>query len=139
MSDLQQTSDALRNESPKLREKILAGMAKLEGLQDLIASNALQRDGGRLHQKAKAAYKKLGLDVAEDENITNVLGDVTLSQDESRRRSGVSPLAAALLAAAAATAGAVGSQFFPPRADNPAPVVEQPEQPDESYGIRLIP
>ena len=139
MSDLPAISEALKSESPRLRDRVLAGIAKLEGLNDLVAVNALQRDGSRLHNKAKAVYKKMGLDVAEDENITNVLGDVTLSQDESGRRSGLSPVAAGLIAAAAAAAGALGSRFLPPPGDTDSPPAAVQPADTEQYGIRLMP
>lgn len=132
MSELTKIANASKSES--LRDRILTKGARLEALQDLVTVNAFQRDQGRLNRKANAVYKKLGLDMDEDDSVQNFLGDVTISEE---KKNGVSPWLAAALTAGALGLGAVGASLLPSGEEKPQPTVTAEDEPQIGYGIRI--
>jgi hypothetical protein len=92
VTDLGTISKELKNEPESLRQSILSSMSKLKGLDLLIGANAFQRDGARLDARQRAIYKKQGLDVEDDETITNILADnITIGKESTEQTSVETP------------------------------------------------
>ncbi len=134
MSELGQISNELQNEPETLRKSILSGLAKTQWLNLITGTNAFQRDQARLDARQRAIYRKQGLDVGDDETITNLLADnITITKDEKPNGRGVNPWLAALLATGAAGLGAGASHYLMRPPENPPAHVI----PDQDIGYRI--
>lgn len=82
MSELGQTANELKDLPANLRTNILSGLARLKAADLVTGLNAFQRDQERLDAKQRAYYRKMGLEVKEDDDvgINNYLGDVTITE-----------------------------------------------------------
>jgi len=83
VTDYGTISEQLQHEPESLRRSIISSMAKLKGLDLLTGSNAFQRDQSLLNERQRAYYRQMGLDVEDEESITNILADnITITGKE---------------------------------------------------------
>lgn len=128
-----------------VREGQIAQAQEMLGLQHLMKMNRLHRKNQEAESSAvrQAAWGKDPDNSDEDDLVGDNLhlGEVNQHYYPTpERRSGVSPVAAALLGMAIPTAGGLGAlgAYLATKPDNePTPVVEQSEQVE--YGLRLAP
>ena len=75
LNELNLTEQEWKQASPTLRDRILEKYARITGLSLVQTQQTMNRDSRRLNAKARAAYKKLGLQLPDEDQETIILGD----------------------------------------------------------------
>ena len=104
LKELGLTEDEFRNVSQPVREKILAGMAKVQAFSLISSQEILNRSSKRLDQQSRAIRNSQGIKMPDSDDPETVLGDKVTHTHNNL----LSPAAAAVLTAAIVAAGAIG-------------------------------